>query len=110
MGKPHCVKTENDPIYTSSSFDKFCNQWGIILTHGIPHNPILVARAHHTLKMCLLKEKQKGNIILLMLVMILILPCSQQGLLMYSMKIMSIVGPLSWIRTFPLRNPYQRFR
>ena len=59
MGKPHCLKTENDPIFTSSSFDKFCNQWNIILTHGIPHNPTLVERAHHTLKMCLLKEKTK---------------------------------------------------
>ena len=39
MGKPHCLKTENAPTYTSSSFDKFCHQWNIILTCGISQNP-----------------------------------------------------------------------
>ena len=60
MGKPHHLKPENAPAYTSSAFAQFCNQWNIVVTHKIPHNltgQTLVECTHQTLKMCLLKQK-----------------------------------------------------
>ena len=62
MGKPFHLKANNAPAFISSYFAQFCNQWNIILTHGISHNPTgqaLVECAHCTLKMCLLKQKQR---------------------------------------------------
>ena len=62
QGKPHNLRTDNFHPYTSRTFDQFCNQLNIILTHGISHNlteHTLVEQAHHTFKMCLLKQNQK---------------------------------------------------
>ena len=55
-------ETDNGPAYVSKSFAKFCQQWGIRRTKGIPHSPsgqAIVERAHGTLKVLL--QKQKGG-------------------------------------------------
>jgi len=56
------VRIDNGPAYVSKSFAKFCQQWGIRRTTGIPHSPAgqaIVERAHGTLKALL--QKQKGE-------------------------------------------------
>ncbi|NXC46429.1 POK18 protein, partial [Penelope pileata] len=51
MGVPRTIKTDNGPAYTSARFQRFCAQWGIQHTTGIPHSPTgqaMVERAHGT--------------------------------------------------------------
>lgn len=53
MGLPQAIKTDNGPAYTSNKFTKFCEQWKINHTTGIPYNPqgqAIVERANCTLK------------------------------------------------------------
>lgn len=60
MGLPKVIKTHNGPAYTSNKFTKFCEQWNINHTTGIPYNPqgrAIVERANGTLKKQLRKEK-----------------------------------------------------
>jgi len=55
-------RTANGPAYVLKSFAKFCQQWGIRRTTGIPHSPTgqaIVEHAHGTLKALL--QKQKGG-------------------------------------------------
>lgn len=62
MGLPKAIKTDNGPAYTSNKFTKFCEQWNIHHTTGIPYNPkgqAIVERANCTLKKQL--QKQKGG-------------------------------------------------
>lgn len=39
LGMPKRFKTDNAPAYTCQAFEKFCIQWGIEHTTGIPYNP-----------------------------------------------------------------------
>lgn len=39
MGLPLASKTDNGPTYTSAKFAKFCPEWHITHTTGIPYNP-----------------------------------------------------------------------
>lgn len=61
MGLPQVIKTDDGPAYTSSNkFTKFCEQWNIDHTTGIPYNPqgqAIVERANGTLKKQFRKEK-----------------------------------------------------
>lgn len=62
MGLPKAIKTDNGPTYTSNKFTKFCEQWHINHTTGIPYKPkgqAIVERANCTLKKQL--QKQKGG-------------------------------------------------
>ena len=64
QGKPHHLKTDNSPAYTSSTFAQFCNQQNIILTHGISHSPTeqtLVEHAHHTKNVPFKTKLKKGT-------------------------------------------------
>lgn len=64
MGLPKAIKTDNGPAYTSNKFTKFCEQWNIHHTTGIPYNPkgqAIVERANCTLKKQLQKQKRGGQ-------------------------------------------------
>jgi transposase InsO family protein len=54
MGKPQQLTTNNDPAYTSTAFQQFCEAYQIHHTTGIPYNPqgqTIVECGHATLKM-----------------------------------------------------------
>ncbi|KAG3262765.1 hypothetical protein H1C71_017740, partial [Ictidomys tridecemlineatus] len=60
VGIPKQLKIDNAPGYTSTSFKQFCSSFGITHITGIPYNPQgqgIVERAHQTIKMYLLKQK-----------------------------------------------------
>ena len=64
MGIPSVLKTDNGPTFTSHLFHSFLMEWNITHITGIPYNPqvqAIIERAHHTLKIHLLK--QKGGIL-----------------------------------------------
>lgn len=59
-GVPQCYKTDNGPAYAAKAFDKFCSEFAIKHSTGIPYNPTgqaVVERAHATLKALLIKQK-----------------------------------------------------
>jgi transposase InsO family protein len=61
MGKPHQIKTDNGPGYTSAAFHTFMS-YQILHSTGIPYNPqgkVIVEQVHRSLKLQL--EKQKGG-------------------------------------------------
>jgi transposase InsO family protein len=39
MGKPHQIKTDNGPGYTSAGFNAFCHSYQMLHSTGIPYNP-----------------------------------------------------------------------
>lgn len=58
LGMPKEMKTDNGTAYTSQEFKRFCQQWGICHTTGIPRSPTrqaIVERAHQNLKRILLQ-------------------------------------------------------
>ncbi|KAG3277137.1 hypothetical protein H1C71_003682, partial [Ictidomys tridecemlineatus] len=60
VGVPKQLKTDNGPGYTSKYFKQFCSSFDITHITGIPYNPQgqgIVERAHQTIKMYLLKQK-----------------------------------------------------
>ena len=62
-GRPDSLKADNDPRYTSKSFQTFCKIMQVSHSTGLPYNPQgqgIVERAHRTLKELL--QKQKGGI------------------------------------------------
>lgn len=64
MGVPTTTKTGNAPAYIITEFTAFCSDRQIHHTTGIPYNPQgqgIVERAHHTLKLQLLKSKKGGT-------------------------------------------------
>lgn len=63
MNIPRVIKTDNAPAYTSSSLQRFLQQFNIQLKTGIPYNPQgqgTVERAHQSLKTQLAKIKKGG--------------------------------------------------
>ena len=53
IGLPKQIKTDNAPAYTSATFKRFCQQFSIVHSTGIPYNPqgqAIVKRTHQTLK------------------------------------------------------------
>ena len=49
IGLPEQIKTDNAPAYTSAAFRRFCQQFSIVHSTVIPHNPqgqAIVERAH----------------------------------------------------------------
>ena len=49
IGLPKQIKTDNAPAYTSAAFKRFCQQFSIVHSTVIPHNPqgqAIVERAH----------------------------------------------------------------
>ena len=62
-GKPHAIKTDNGPAYTSRGFQAFCARLEVSHHLGLPYNPQgqgIVERANRTIKEIL--QKQKGGI------------------------------------------------
>ena len=60
-GLPEQIKTDNAPAYTSAAFKRFCQQFSIVHSTGIPYNPrgqAIVERAHQTLKSQIAKLRQ----------------------------------------------------
>ncbi|ERE69943.1 GRB2-associated-binding protein 2 [Cricetulus griseus] len=60
-GKPHILKTDNGPAYTSQKFRHFYRQMEVTHLTGLPYNPqgqSIVERAHRTLKSYLIKQKE----------------------------------------------------
>ena len=61
IGLPEQIKTDNAPAYTSAAFKRFCQQFSIVHSTGIPHNPqgqAIVERVHQTLKNQIAKLRQ----------------------------------------------------
>ena len=61
IGLPEQRKTDNAPAYTSAAFRRFCQQFSIVHSTGIPHNPqgqAIVERVHQTLKNQIAKLRQ----------------------------------------------------
>ena len=61
IGLPEQIKTDNAPAYTSAAFKRFCQQFSIVHSTGIPYNPqgqTIVERAHQTLKNQIAKLRQ----------------------------------------------------
>ncbi|NWU89226.1 POK6 protein, partial [Upupa epops] len=51
MGVPKEIKTDNSLGYQAASFDRFCQQWRVRHTFGIPYNSTglaIVEYAHST--------------------------------------------------------------
>ena len=49
IGLPEQIKTDNAPAYTSAAFRRFCQQFSIMHSTGIPYSPqgqAIVERAH----------------------------------------------------------------
>lgn len=61
IGLPEQIKTDNAPAYTSVAFKKFCQQFSIVHSAGIPYpeSQAIVERAHQTLKNQIAKLKQE---------------------------------------------------
>ena len=61
IGLPEQIKTDNAPAYTSAAFKRFCQQFSIVHSTGIPYNPrgqAIVERVHQTLKSQIAKLRQ----------------------------------------------------
>ena len=61
IGLPKQIKTDKAPAYTSAAFKRFCQQFSIVHSTGIPYNPqsqAIVERAHQTLKSQIAKLRQ----------------------------------------------------
>ena len=61
IGLSEQIKTDNAPSYTSAAFKRFCQQFSIVHSTGIPYNPqgqAIVERAHQTLKNQIVKLRQ----------------------------------------------------
>ena len=61
IGLPEQIKTDNAPAYTSAAFRRFCQQFSIVHSTGIPYNPqgqAIVKRTHQTLKSQIAKWRQ----------------------------------------------------
>ena len=55
------IKTDNAPAYTSAAFKRFCQQFSIVHSTGIPYNPqgqAIVEKAHQILKNQIAKLRQ----------------------------------------------------
>ena len=61
IGLPEQIKTDNAPAYTSVAFKKFCQQFSIVHSTGIPYpeSQAIVERAHQTLKNQIAKLTQE---------------------------------------------------
>ena len=58
---PKQIKTDNAPAYTSAAFKRFCQQFSIVHSTGIPYIPqgqAMVERVHQTLKNQIAKLRQ----------------------------------------------------
>lgn len=63
-GKSSRLKSDNAPTYTSAAFSRFCDLWGIKLTHGIPYiatGQANVESIYHTLKNFIEIIKEMGK-------------------------------------------------
>ena len=61
IGLPEQIKTDNASAYTSAAFKRFCQQFSIVHSTGIPYHPqgqAIVERAHQTLKTQIAKLRQ----------------------------------------------------
>ena len=61
IGLPEQIKTDNAPAYTSAAFRRFCQQFSIMHSTGIPYSPqgqAIVERVHQTLKNQIAKLRQ----------------------------------------------------
>ena len=61
IGLPEQIKTDNAPAYTSAAFKRFCQQFSIVHSTGIPYIPqgqAIVERVHQTLKNQIAKLRQ----------------------------------------------------
>ena len=61
IGLPEQIKTDNVPAYISAAFKRFCQQFSIVHSTGIPYIPqgqAMVERVHQTLKNQIAKLRQ----------------------------------------------------